>query len=282
MDQVLLSKDQHIATITLNRPEQRNAYTAEMSGLLSQYLRDCDQDDQVRVVILTAAGASFCVGLDMGDVRDMGANESSAPSANAPTQRVMRTYPFQISKPVICAINGTAAGFGAAYPLICDIRLVAEEAVIAFSFVKWGLTPEMGCTWMLPRLVGLERSNELLLTGRKFTGAQAVEMGLALKAVPAHDLAAAAWQLASDIAQGSSPTAVSMVKRMSWGRIMDDGELYRAIYEDDDVIGWALASDDAKEGAAAFFEKRAAQWQGADTAALPAYGRRNANPFGSG
>ena len=285
MAHLLLEKSDHIATITFNRPEQRNAYTPEMALNLTNYLRDCERDPAVRVVIITGAGDAFCVGLDMNDVRQRNAGDSSEASGSPtghPTQRVLRTYPFQISKPVICAINGAAGGFGAAYPLTCDIRLAAADASIAFSFVKWGLVPEMGTTWTLPRLIGVERTSDLLLTGRKITGTEAAAMGLVLRAVPKDELAAHARQLATEIATGSSPAAVAVVKRMTWGRLMDEGELYRAIYEDDDAIAWAINSRDATEGNSAFFEKRPANWGEVDVDSLPKFGRRNANPFGTG
>lgn len=283
---LLLSKESHIATITFNRPEKRNAYSPEMAVKLTQYLRECDKDPDVRVVIITGAGDAFCVGLDMNDVRARGTGDDksgdSKDTDDHPTQRVLRTYPFQISKPVICAINGAAGGFGAAYPLTCDIRLAAEDAPIAFSFVKWGLIPEMGATWSLPRLIGIEKTSDLLLTGRKITGAEAAEMGLVLKAVPKDKLMDTARELATNIAEGSSPTAVSIVKQMTWGRMMDEGEFYRAIYEDDDAIGWAINGPDVAEGSAAFFEKRPAQWVDVVPENLPKFGRRNANPFGIG
>jgi enoyl-CoA hydratase/carnithine racemase len=279
---ILFDKDAHIATLTFNQPEKRNAYSPEMAVKLTQYLRDCDGDPDVRVVIITGAGDNFCVGLDMTDVRERGEKAEPTDTDGHPTQRVLRTYPFQISKPVICAINGAAGGFGAAYPLTCDIRLAAEEANIAFSFVKWGLIPEMGATWTLPRLVGIEKTSDLLLTGRKVTGREAVAMGLALRAYPRATLMDEARKLATEIAVGSSPTAVSVVKRMTWGRMMDEGELYRAIYEDDDAIAWAIRGPDAAEGNSSFFEKRPAQWADVDPGALPKFGRRNANPFGTG
>jgi enoyl-CoA hydratase/carnithine racemase len=148
--------------------------------------------------------------------------------------------------------------------------------------VKWGLVPEMGATWSLPRLIGIEKTSDLLLTGRKVSGREAAEMGLVLKAVPREQLMAEARRLATDIAEGSSPSAVSVVKRMTWGRLMDEGEFYRAIYEDDDAIAWAINGPDAAEGNAAFFEKRPANWVEVDPDALPKFGRRNANPFGTG
>jgi enoyl-CoA hydratase/carnithine racemase len=281
MSHILYDKHNHIATLTLNQPEKRNAYSPEMAVKLTQYLRECDTDPDVRAVIITGAGDAFCVGLDMNDVRERGESDEPSTTDGHPTQRVLRTYPFQISKPVICAINGAAGGFGAAYPLTCDIRLAADNANIAFSFVKWGLVPEMGTTWLLPRLIGIEKTADLLLTGRKISGQEAADMGLVLRAVPKQDLMSEANRLATEIAEGSSPTAVSVVKQMTWGRMMDEGELYRAIYEDDDAIAWAIRGTDASEGNAAFFEKRPANWAKVDPAELPRFGRRNANPFGT-
>ncbi|MEM7003398.1 MAG: enoyl-CoA hydratase-related protein [Pseudomonadota bacterium] len=286
MSHLLYDVSEHVATITLNQPEKRNAYSPEMAVKLTQYLRECDRDPNVRAVVITGAGDAFCVGLDLNDVRERNqAGDDTAkenPLADHPTQRVLRTYPFQISKPVICAINGAAGGFGAAYPLTCDVRIAAEDANIAFSFVRWGLIPEMGATWTLPRLIGLEKTADLLLTGRKISGSEAAELGLVLKAVPKHEVKQAAFEYAKEIAYGSSPSAVAVVKQMTWGRLMDEGELYRAIYEDDDAIAWSIKGPDAAEGNAAFFEKRQANWAAVDPDDLPGFGRRNANPFGGG
>lgn len=282
MSHLLFDIQDHVATLTFNQPEKRNAYSPEMAVKLTQYLRECDTNPNVRAVIITGAGDSFCVGLDLNDVRERGEQGEPEETQGHPTQRVLRTYPFQISKPVICAINGAAGGFGAAYPLTCDIRLAATEANIAFSFVKWGLIPEMGTTWLLPRLVGIEKTSDLLLTGRKVSGSEAADMGLVLKAVPRADLMEEARRLAQEIAIGSSPTAVSIVKRMTRGRMQDEGELYKAIYEDDDAIGWAIHGPDAAEGNKAFFEKRSANWVDVEPSQLPGFGKRNANPFGNG
>ena len=208
MSHLLFDIQDHIATLTLNNPEQRNAYSPEMAIKLTQYLRQCDRNPDVRVVIITGAGDSFCVGLDLNDVRERGEKEQPTETEDHPTQRVLRTYPFQISKPVICAINGAAGGFGAAYPLTCDIRLAADEANIAFSFVKWGLIPEMGTTWTLPRLIGIEKTSDLLLTGRKVSGTEAASMGLVLRSVPRAELMDEARRLAKEIAEGSSLTFV--------------------------------------------------------------------------
>ena len=172
MSHLLFDIKSHVATLTFNQPEKRNAYSPEMAVKLTQYLRQCDQDPEVRAVIITGKGDAFCVGLDLNDVRERGESEEQQNTDGHPTQRVLRTYPFQISKPVICAINGAAGGFGAAYPLTCDIRLAATEANIAFSFVKWGLIPEMGATWLLPRLVGIEKPLTCSLPGARCPAAR--------------------------------------------------------------------------------------------------------------
>ena len=283
MSQLLFEREGHTAILSFNQPEKRNAYSPEMAVKLTHYLRECDQDPSIRAVIITGKGDAFCVGLDMNDVRERGQSDEEPKKLDGhPTQRVLRTYPFQISKPVICAINGSAGGFGAAYPLTCDVRIAAEDANIAFSFVRWGLIPEMGATWTLPRLVGIEKAADLMLTGRKVTGKEAAELGLVLKAVPKEEVLSSALAYADEIATGSSTSAVALVKRMTWGRMMDEGELYRAIYEDDDAIAWAIRGPDAAEGNAAFFEKRPANWVDVDPDNLPPFGRRNANPFGLG
>ena len=113
MSHLLFDIKDHVATLTFNQPEKRNAYSPEMAVKLTQYLRDCDQDPDVRAVIITGKGDAFCVGLDLNDVRERGESDEPPSTQGHPTQRVLRTYPFQISKPVICAINGSAGGFGA-------------------------------------------------------------------------------------------------------------------------------------------------------------------------
>jgi enoyl-CoA hydratase/carnithine racemase len=150
------------------------------------------------------------------------------------------------------------------------------------------LVIEMGGTWSLPGLIGIEKTCDLLLTGRKISGAEAAEMGLVLVlcAVPLAELLDEAMRLATEIATGSSSPAVSVVKRMAWGRLMDGGEFYRATYEDedededDDAIAWGINGSDAAEGNAAFFEKRPSSWVPVAPDAPPLFGRRNANPFG--
>jgi enoyl-CoA hydratase/carnithine racemase len=140
----------------------------------------------------------------------------------------------------------------------------------------------------MPRLVGIGKTSDLLLTGRKVSGSEAAAMGLVLRGVPRADLMEEARTLGQEIAIGSSPTAVTIVKRMTWGRMIvkrmtwgrmpDDGELYKAIYEDDNAIGWAIHGPDAAEGNKAFFEKRRANWVDVESSQLPGFGKRNATP----
>jgi enoyl-CoA hydratase/carnithine racemase len=257
MEQIKLEHDNGIALITLNRPEIRNAYSFEMSAELSDAMIECDMNDDVRCVVITGAGDYFSIGLDFNDagggIADM---EPSRPSG------MSRTYPFQIRKPVLCAINGTAGGFGIAYPMACDLRIVAEDATIGFTFVRQGMLPEMGATWLLPRLIGMERAAELLMTGRKLTGAEAVEYGLALRAVPRAEVLDHTLKIARDITDNTAPVATATVKRMLWSRFMGSRRLDQAIVDDRAHFIWAATQADCREGMAAFLEKRPAKWIG--------------------
>lgn len=266
MEQIKLEMQDGVALITLDRPEARNAYTLQMSAELSDAMRICDNDDSVRSVVITGRGDHFCVGLDLNSLRGQ---DNNAPAAKP--QFSPRVYPFQIRKPVIAAINGTAGGFGLAYPMVCDMRIVAEDATIGLTFLRSGLIPEMGATWILPRLIGMERAAQLLLTGTKITGAQAVAMGLALKAVPKSEVLPEAMAIATDIARNTAPVASAAVKRMLWARLLGSGGLEQAIVEDRDNFMWSAVQPDCREGMTAFLEKRPANWQGSVTNDFPQF-----------
>ncbi|MDE2561055.1 MAG: enoyl-CoA hydratase/isomerase family protein [Sphingomonadales bacterium] len=266
MEQITLRSEAGVALVTLNRPEARNAYTVQMSAELSEAMQICDRDDEIRAVVITGKGEHFCVGLDLGSLRD----QTSSGSVGS-TIFTKRVFPFQIRKPVICAINGTAGGFGIAYPMVCDMRIVAEDATIGLTFLRSGLLPEMGATWILPRLIGMERAAQLLLTGTKITGAQAAAMGLALKAVPKAEVLAEAMAIATDIARNTAPVAAAAAKRMLWSRLLGEGTLEQAILEDRDNFMWSATQPDCREGMTAFLEKRAPQWRGQVSKEFPQF-----------
>lgn len=264
MSDVLCEIADGIATVTLNRPERHNAYTLKLSAALSDIMRACDADDAVRVVVVTGNGESFCVGLDLGEVAN-----ADRPTA-APPVFSRKTYPFEISKPVIAAINGRAGGFGIAYPLACDIRVVDEDATIAFSFVRNGLLPEMAATALLARLVGIEVAAELLLTGKKFTGREAHALGLVAHAVPKDQVLRTALDIAADIARNCSPIATALTKRLLWDRQDTGRPLADLIVEDRDLFMEVMRGADGIEGARAFLEKRQPDWRGSVSRDVPA------------
>jgi enoyl-CoA hydratase/carnithine racemase len=252
-------KSRQVGVITLDRPAHRNAYTVEMSRQLSDALRECDDDDHVRCVVLTGRGDYFSVGLDMSLI-NAHAGDSAATGAAGGTAPTGRTYPFQLRKPVIAAINGAAGGFGAAYPLTCDVRIVDRDATIGFTFVRYGLVPEMGATWLLPRLIGMERALDTLLFGKKMTGAEACQFGIASLAVPKHEVLDTALAKAERFVRDVSPLAAAATKRLAWARFDADNELLRSIEEDRGNLLRMIATADCREGSAAFLEGRAANW----------------------
>jgi len=246
-----------VATLLLNRPEKRNAWNRAMGLEIRHALREADGRDDVRVVVVTGAGKDFCVGADLegsGKVFD----EVRAGEAN-PTAERLSLKSWDVRKPVIAALNGAVAGLGATLPLHWDIRLAGESTRITFVFVKRGLTPEAASTWMLPRIVGISRASELLLTGRLVRAPEALEIGLVSRVVPDAELLPTAQALAREIARETAPVAVALTKQMIW-RFLSEPDPSAAEKLDGLVFGWTTQSPDAKEGIRAFLDKRPARW----------------------
>ena len=201
----------HVATITLNRPDKLNAFTGTMREDLLAALRACDADEQVRVVVITGAGRAFCAG---GDVEYMaGLQKSGDTTSFRKLLDAGRDVILQIAtmaKPVIASINGVAAGAGCNLALACDYRIAAENAKLSESFVKIGLHPDWGGTWLLPRLVGRSRAAEILMTGRMVEAAEAVAFGMIDRVVA--NLAEETEKLAATIAS-APPLAIAGIKR---------------------------------------------------------------------
>jgi 2-(1,2-epoxy-1,2-dihydrophenyl)acetyl-CoA isomerase len=202
-----------IATITLNRPEKLNAFSGTMREDLLAALRESAADSAVRVVVITGAGRGFCAG---GDVEFMSRLQQSGDVAAF--RRLLdagRDIVLQItsmSKPVIASVNGIAAGAGCNLALACDYRLASDQAKFSESFVKIGLHPDWGGTWLLPRLIGRSRALELFATGRIVDAAEALSIGIADRVVASSDLATETERLARAIA-GASPLAIGSMKR---------------------------------------------------------------------
>jgi enoyl-CoA hydratase/carnithine racemase len=266
---VVLEVEDQVATVTLNRPERRNAYTARMGQELGEAYRACDEDDAVRVVVLTGAGDAFCVGADLerggttfrGDETPSGRDERGEPRARRGLQA------WRVRKPVIAAINGHAVGVGLTLAMQCDIRLVAEDAKLAFAFVRRGVIPELASHAIVARVAGLSNAADLLLSGRTFSGREAADLGLASRALPAGEVLADAVAYARDVAVNTAPVSVAISKRLLWeGLTTPIPELQQ---KEGQLFAWTGRQQDAKEGVTAFLERRQPAWTLRPSADMP-------------
>ena len=254
------ASNDRVLTITLNRPDKLNAFSGTMREDLLAALRAAADDPATRVIVLTGAGRAFCAG---GDVEYMSGLQKSDDVAAfrklLDAGREIVTAIAEMDKPVIASVNGVAAGAGCNLALACDYRIASESAKFSESFVKIGLHPDWGGTWFLPRLVGPSRALEMLMTGRMVDAAEALSIGLADRVVPAAELAAETEKLANAIASGP-PLAIDAIKRAL--RRSPTNELRAQIDLESEHQLAAFRSRDAAEGMAAFFEKRAAAFEG--------------------
>ncbi len=253
-DVVLYEKRDGIATITLNRPDRMNAWTGQLSDALQAYLGEADGDDDVVVVVITGAGKAFCAGADLGD------GESGFLPVTANDDGRPRLWPYQVRKPVIAAVNGHAVGVGITFAMLCDIRIVSQEAKIQYAMVRRGVVPELASHVILPRVVGFSRAAELMLTGRMLSGIEAAELGLASRAVPADEVLAEAISLAVDMVRDASPLALAVSKQLLWQGVT--ASVDEMLGREGRVIGSIARMPDAVEGVTAFFERRDPVWLG--------------------
>ena len=244
-----------VAVITLNRPEQLNTFTGRMGVELEHAYRRCDEDDAVTVVVLTGAGRAFGAGADMSDAaatfEAQDSPEFSAAAVGFPA--------FRIRKLVIAAVNGHAIGLGLTLALQCDLRLLAREAKYGVVQVRRGVMPDAFAHWTLPRLVGIARAAELLLTGRTFRGEEIEPLGIANRVLPADEVLSAALELARDCAANAAPLSVAISKRLLWESLElgpDDVERKETALHH--VL---LGGPDAIEGPVAFMQKRSPEWK---------------------
>jgi enoyl-CoA hydratase/carnithine racemase len=254
-----------VATLTLNRPERRNAWTRRMGIEIRDALSQADGRDDVRAVVVTGAGKDFCVGADLEGGGTVFQEAEAERQAGAPR---LSLKAWDIRKPVIAALNGAVAGVGATLPLQWDIRLAGESTRMTFVFVKRGLVPEAASTWVLPRLVGMSRASELLLTGRLAKAPELLSYGIVSRVLPDAELLPAAQALAREIATETAPVAVALTKRLLW-EMASEPDPAVAERLDTQVFGWTTQSPDAREGIKAFLEKRPARWGMSPTRDLP-------------
>jgi enoyl-CoA hydratase/carnithine racemase len=236
-----------IATLTLNRPEQLNAWNDAMEEEISAALARCDQDDAVRAVVVTGAGRAFCAGADLSSGRDR--------FRDRPASSAGRTAPWDVRKPVVAAVNGHAIGVGLTFALACDLRFVAEDAKLSFAFVRRGVLPGFASHAITARVAGLSNAADLMLSGRTFLGREAGALGLA-RALPAAEVLPAALAWAREVAENAAPIAVAISKALLWQSLAPGAVKAR----EDRLFAWCGNQADAREGVDAFLAKRAPKW----------------------
>ena len=259
--EVLYEVAERIATITLNRPERLNTISRPMLAEIARLLIVANEDDAVRAVILTATGRAFCAGLDLNAAsagEGIGGKEERI-SVDINLRNTPPTVLWAMSKPVIGALNGSAAGYGMDMALGCDIRIMAEGSKLAAAFVKRGIVPESGGTWFLPRMLGWAKAAELVFTGRTLSSAESLEMGLVNHVVPADQVAETARALAREIA-ANAPLAVQSAKRLM--RMGMDETFDTHVHHVYLQLLPLFRTQDFREGMASFLEKRPPDFHG--------------------
>lgn len=263
---------ERVATITLDRPRARNAYTAVMADELADALRRADRDEDVRVVILTGAGSDFCVGADLSsggfDVSE-GSGATGPEHWQEPAGRCSRTI-HEMNTPVIAAMHGAAVGGGLTITLSCDFRLAASDSRFGLVFSRRGIFPEGASVWYLPRLVGMTTAQDWLLTGRIFGAEEALSAGLLSSVHKPEEVLPAARSLAEELRDNTAAVSVAVIRQML-GRLSGMDSPYPAHELDSRLIGDLPRNRDAAEGVASFLEKRPPEFPDTVAEDLPAY-----------
>jgi enoyl-CoA hydratase/carnithine racemase len=265
-DQVLYRVEERVATITLNRPDRLNAWTTPMGEQLRDAFGRADGDDGVRAIVVTGAGRGFCAGADMSRLsaaaagqRQLIAGEDTPTEGLAANFAQRLSYILAVRKPVLAGINGPVAGVGVVLTLYCDIRYMAAGAKLTTAFARRGLIAEHGAAWMLPRLIGPMNALDLLYSARAVETKEAEAMGL-VRMLPAEGFAEAVQARAAEIANLSSPRAVSVMKRQVYEAFFQSLAEATAISNREQEL--CRSTEDFREGIAHFVEKRKPNFTG--------------------
>ena len=257
-----MSVDGRVGTVTLNRPASLNALTVELVDELRSALGMLAGSTAVRCIVLTGAGRAFCAGADLSVLKDIGRRRDADLGARLVDGargvfRAIREAP----QPVLCALNGAAAGGGANLALACDLRIAADTAAIGQVFARLGLHPDWGGTWFLPRLVGASKALELFLDAEMVDAARCLELGLVNRVVPAAELPARSREWAERIA-AAPPEAVRRLKRSLYAGEAEGASLETTLDRELEAQLACFATKDFAEGLSAFFEKREPHFTG--------------------
>jgi len=260
-EQIATDVADRILTITLNRPERLNAWTATMCRELMSAFDDADADDGIGAVIVTGAGRGFCAGADLaggGETFDWRKRaQAGAPPRDNGGEFTLRV--FACTKPVIAAINGPAVGVGATMTLPMDVRLAAEDARMGFVFARRGIIPEACSSWFLPRVVGISRAMEWVATGRVFPAQEALEAGLVRSLHASEELIGAARGLATEIVENTAPVSVALARRLIRRMLGADHPMAAHRADSRGMLARGQSAD-AVEGVTSFLEKRPARF----------------------
>lgn len=263
-----------IATITLNRPDKLNAWTAIMEQEVRSAIEEAERDQNVRVIILTGAGRGFCAGADMSllssviasgvdeRVRKQASSSSTAGPVDGVRADFRKKYSYfpAVGKPVIAAINGPVVGLGLVIALYCDLRFASDAAKFSTAFARRGLIAEYGLAWILPRLVGHANALDLLFSARMVDSAEALRMGLVNQVFPQDVFLAKVNEYAREVAANSSPRSTRIMKRQVYDAMFQTlGEAFDVAERE---MLASLQCEDFKEGVAHFLEKRAPAFTG--------------------
>ncbi len=250
---------ERILTVTLNRPEKMNTFTPRMREELIDALGAADADDDIRVVLVTGEGRAFCAGADFergGETFDYGSRDvEDTLETHRDNGGLVSLRIYDMKKPVIGAINGAAVGVGVTMTLPMDIRLASEDARFGFVFTRRGVVPEACSSWFLPRIVGMSKAMEWVITGRVFSPSEALSAGLVSKVVPHEELVPTAMGLALEIAENTSAVSVALARQLML-RMSAAEHPMEAHKIDSKCMYWMGGRKDAAEGIRSFLEKR--------------------------
>ncbi len=245
-----------VAVVTLNRPEQLNAWNGSLSRDLDAALRWCAATDSVGAVVITGAGRAFCAGADLSSGAETFVNNGERPNDDNEA-RTPKFLPWDVPKPVIAAINGHAVGVGATYALACDLRFAADNAKIGFVFSRRGMLSELGSHAILPKVVGIAHAADLLMSGRAVPAAEAEKMGLVSAALSSAELLPTAMARAHEMATFGAPVSMAISKRLIW----ESMGIKEMLAREQPLFDWVATQQDSIEGVASFLEKRDPTWK---------------------
>lgn len=255
-DLILYERRGRLGLITLNRPDRLNALTGSMTGGVIARAREAEKDPEVVAICITGAGRGFCAGIDADYLRQT--TEQGLAERDPNENPALFSGLLKISKPVIAAVNGPAAGGGFILAMMSDLRFVADNAILTTVFTKRGLIAEHGSSWLLPRIVGVSRALDLLWSSRRVTAEEALRIGFADRVVAPERLIDEVAVYVDELAAAASPRALAVIKAQVYRHLAQP--LFEACVETDGLMRETLAHPDAREGAMSFIERRPPQF----------------------